>query len=80
MGGDGKIGGGGSCWVNFLIKDGISTKRLHAFDRDAKEKECVVTVKFPKGCRDKGNYTYEVDLVEGTCVEIRWPPDIKPTP
>ena len=68
-GGDGTIGGGGSCFVNFIVEDGKGFKRLHAFDNDAKE-GCIITVSFP----GSKNPDVRVPLKDGPCVKISWQP------
>ena len=68
MGGNGTIGGGGSCFVNFIVVDSQGTKRLHAFDNDAKD-SCKITVSFPK---ESGQKPITVNLVDGACVKIDW--------
>lgn len=68
MAGDGTIGGGGSCFVNFVVEDGHGKKLLHAFDNDAKN-GCKITVSFPK---KKGQQPIVVELEDGACVKIEW--------
>jgi len=73
MPGSGGIGGGGSCWINFVVSDKEGTKRLHAFDLDCKEGKGKIRIKF------NAPHTYSasrgavsVDLQSGSCVEISW--------
>jgi len=73
MGGTGDIGGGGSCWINFVVSDKEGTKRLHAFDLGCKEGRGKIKVKL------NAPHTYNarsgvvsVDLQAGSCVEIKW--------
>lgn len=69
MAGNGRIGGGGSCWLNFIIEHEDGTKeRWSAHDECANVGVSKVTVKFPGTPHDP----ITVDLKTGTTVEITW--------
>lgn len=76
MAGEGGIGGGSCCWVNFLVEDEKGVKRVHAFDMDTRDGD-VITITFPKGATIGGRRIDQKDEVtvplgEGTSVAIKW--------
>ena len=68
MPGNGTIGGGRSCWMNFRVQDNHGVQRWAAFDEDAPQ-NCQITVEFP-GLPGQNPVT--VPLKDGPCVVIKW--------
>jgi hypothetical protein len=74
MPGNGHIGGGGSCWLDFTVNDKPVPTQWNAYDKGSDVGKCNVTVKFPKHSNIQvvnGN-EITVDLRMGTTVEIKW--------
>ena len=71
MAGFGRIGGGGSCDVDFTVNG----KHISASDPNARPGTTKITVKFPKEtdiCKKSQGNKIVIDLEQGDCVDIRW--------
>ncbi len=64
MAGFGRIGGGGSCWLNFTVNHGDGKEKWSAYDANVGKPK--VKVKFPEG------FEKEVELAPGETVHIEW--------
>jgi hypothetical protein len=69
MPGNGHIGGGGSCWLDFTVHDQPVPTKWNAHDKSSVVGKCNVTVKFPQHPNIK---PITVDLKIGETVEIEW--------
>lgn len=68
MPGNGKIGGGGSCWLNFTVDHGSDGKeKWSAYDEHSGGgKLSIITFQFPDGTEKV------VKLEQGKAVRIEW--------
>ncbi len=68
MAGTGRIGGGGSCWLNFTVNHGSDGKeKWTAYDEHAGGgKPTIITFQFPDGTEKV------VKLEQGKVVRIEW--------
>jgi hypothetical protein len=74
MPGNGTIGGGGSCWVNYVVEDADGTKEWSARDKNADERSTfTVTLSGATNIKVAPNkQTVSFHLKPGAFMDIDW--------